>query len=609
MSQMDGKTFSEVLATNLWKIFPFGSGNRVWVFILLKAYLCCIIAGFCLACSLNAVEGRKWLGTTHHGGFGLTAKGDTALDECFWFVFTTMHGIGFGEFMARGFAGRLIAMLCCSIGYWFTIFMMSIIMMSQLPSEKAPSLLGVTSRMVHALWPSYSVLLGIVLAIGSVVGHYLSRDPEGNNEWPTGMYWAWTTVHRAPYGDISPDTPFGFAVTVPISGMGVLYIPYALACIAVRCPTSAQHRKLIGHLRSNPEQALGSGYIEPPEAADGPSGSLRDLVIQDSHFQEHERSTQCRSGVAACSLLSFALFAMLFCGGSPAEVEKVVEHALELDLPPGLRTAEDPVPPVVWTFWMHDFPLEGMALQDFKKLSITLDTAVQLVTPATLHLYNVTEWPFHEALHYLAPNHKLDYVRAYWMHHYGGGFIDIQKRKTNSTWTGPIDYIASNETFWFMGEPSAYSVTCDESNIKDVWCKQLQFKSMRTSDVHYGDMDRGMASWEHSHGPCCDQVMQFYNNNSGLWPSHRGYIVRKQTDFTRDYLTIIDEHLNAKLPVLKQHTPPSRPMSQETDVTRDAVHLHLHESYPLRFDELRGEILSVLLKEYADHIYFDKELL
>lgn len=604
---MDGRDLSQVIATNVWKLFPFRSGNRVWVFILLKAYICCLILGVCLACLLNAIEGKRWIGTTSRFSYGVTAKGDTALDECIWYVFTTMHGIGFGEFMARGAAGRLIAMFCCAIGYWFTIFMMSIIMMSQLPGEKAPSLRGATCRMFHALWPSYSVFLAIVLAIGSVVGPYVSHDHQGLNGWPTGMYWAWTTVHRAPYGDVYPDTPFGYFITVPIGCMAVLYMPYALACVAVRCPTAAQHRELIGRVRSNPDQALGCGYVEPPEASDGSSGSLRDLVMEDGYapeLEDHDRSTQCRSGIAVCLLLVFTLVGMYLCGvssrGVQQAVEQVVEHTLGLDLPPGLRTSGDPVPPVVWTFWLHDYPLESAGLENFNNLSDSLDTAVQLVTPAILNQYNVTEWPFHEALPYLAPNHKLDYIHAYFMHHYGGGFIEIKERKRNTTWEGPLNDIDSNETFWFMGEPDGEQLDCDESNIKDAWCKKLEFESIKTQDLKYGDMDRGMSSWKSSRGPCCDKVMLAYGNDTtGMWwPNNGGYIVRRQTDLTRDYLTLVDEHLNAKLAILKQHTPPAEPCCMTED-----------KNYPLRLEELRGEILSVLFMKYAEHMVPNTHLL
>jgi len=533
------------------------------------------------------------------------AKGDTALDECFWFVFTTMHGIGFGEYSARGVAGRMIAMFCCTVGYWFTIFMMGIIMMSQLPGEKTPTLCSVISRMFSALWPSYSVFLSIVLAVGSVVGPYVSKDHAGNNLYSTGFYWAWTTVHRTPYGDVFPDTVFGRTVTVPIAMMGVLYMPYALACIAVRCPSAAQHREMVGRLRSHPEDAMGCGYVEPPEAAGSASG-LADLVSQDSYAketEEEESSHRCRSGVAVCLLLTFVLFTIsptacrqILSSITPTQVQVVIEHTLELDLPPGIRAAADPVPPVVWTFWLHDYPLEGAALQNYNSLPVTLDNDVQLVTTKSLALYNVTEWPFHPALAYLAPNHKLDYIHAYWMHHYGGGVLPIKERMKNSTWTAKFDYIGDNETFWFLGEPSAEAVTCDESNVGDVWCKELQWKTKGASS--YKAMHQGMSSWEPSKGPCCSKVLQYFQNNTGRWPNHEGYIVRKQTGFTKDLLTMVDQHLTAKLAQLKAHAPPSEPCCMTKN-----------ENYPLRWEELRGEILSVLLQRYSEHIKYDSALL
>jgi len=590
------QAFSEVLATNVWKLFPFRSGNRVWVIILLKAYFCCVLLGFCLACILNAVEGKKWLRSTIRGDWGVMARGDTALDECFWFVFTTMHGIGFGEFMARGVAGRLIAMFCCAIGYWFTVFMMSIIMLSQLPGEKAPTLYSVTARMVSALWPSYSVFLALVLAVGAVVGPYVSKDHEGLNEWPTGMYWTWTVVHRTPYGDIFPDTVFGRTITVPMACMGVLYMPYALACIAVRCPNLEQHREIVGHLRGNPEDALGRGYVQPPEAAS--NGSLQDFVMHDSYIQEDddEQGHRGRSCVAVCILLTFVLITITFFGGSPAVIKAKVIHTLELDLPPGLRSTQDPVPPVVWVFWNHEYALEGAGLEVFNSMGVVLDVAVQLVTPDKLEEYNVTEEPFHKAFRYLAPNHKVDYLKAYFMHHYGGGVLPIKKRKDNTTWTAPFEYVGSNETNWFLGTASKEDVVCDESNIDDAWCKELQFKSDNT----YAETRGGMASWEASKGPCCKKVINQLNSNtnhSTFWPRHDGYIMRKGTPFTEQWLKLVHEHLDAKMKVLSAHTAPAEPCC-----------VSKNENYPLRWEELRGEIWSVLLQKYHSHVKFDNKL-
>jgi len=268
---------AENFATNIWKIAPFRVGNRQWLMVLVKGYLLCLAFCLVLACVLNSIEGDVWsdYGNYHSkGARGVKSYGDTALDECLWFVVTTVHGIAFNEFNARGVASRLIAMSCVSIGYWFIIFLLSIVMLSNLPGEKLPSLSGVMRRLVSAVWPSYMVFLFITVCVGSMVGPYVSNDPYGKNEWPTGIYFMWTVVHRMPYGDIYPDTPFGRTMTASAAVFGLLYMPYALALVAVRCPTVEQHESLLGHLRKHPENALGRGYVVP-------EGSMREIVMEE----------------------------------------------------------------------------------------------------------------------------------------------------------------------------------------------------------------------------------------------------------------------------------------------------------------------------------------
>lgn len=591
----------QFLATNVWKLFPFRQGNRAWFIVLFKAYITCLLLGFCMACILNAIEGDRWIGATKQG-YGAWVRGETALDECFWFIMTTMHGIPFGEFFGRGCPGRIIAMCCCSIGYLFVIFMMTLIMFSQLPGEKAPSLYSVGSRMVSALWPSYSVFMAIVLAIGSMVGPYVSNDHDGKNNYGTGMYWSWTVAHRVPFGDIYPDTAFGRVLTLPLAAMGVLYLPYALACVAVRRVTAEQHKSIVGQLRSNPEDALGRGYVEPANAAN--DASLSEFVMQDAYFREdsdeesEDDGTKARTCIVICVLLTFTLIMMVFFGGSPKDIAPQVMHALELDLPPGIRSASDPVPPVIWTFWMHDYPMENDGLEKLQNMSDTLKVHVQVVKPETIEQYNVTEEPFHKAVEYLAPNHKLDYLHAYFMHHYGGGYLELAKRKTNYTWEAAFDYVGDNETRWFMGTPSQQKdYTCDESAVKDAWCKEAQFKA---HNITYAETRIGVSQWEHSTGPCCEQVMQYYSSpttNSTPWPRHDGYIIRRETPFTKEWLETIHEHLDAKLPVLKMHSPPAEPCCMQKQ-----------DTYPLRFDELRGEIWAPLLMKYSEHIKIDPEL-
>jgi len=282
------------VCNTIWKVCPFMPGNREWAAVLLKTYLCCLSLGMNLACLLNVIEGDKWLNTTirssngtHHGA---AARGNTALDECIWFVFCTMHGISFGEFMPRGAPGRVIACICAALGYWFVILMMCIVLLSQLPGEKTPTMLSVLRRTFNAVWPSYLIVIGLIAGIGVTMGPFVSKDPYGPNKWPTGFYWMWCVVHRMPYGDIFPNSPEARAITFPAGIIGLLYMPYALALVAVRCPTEEQHAALLGHLCENPEDALGHGYIVPkggnyivpkvPTEEQSRNGSARELQLK-----------------------------------------------------------------------------------------------------------------------------------------------------------------------------------------------------------------------------------------------------------------------------------------------------------------------------------------
>merc|ERR1712232_270146 len=170
---------------------------------------------------------------------------------------------GMNDFMPHDVGGRLIGMLVASFAYWFPIYMMAIVLLHQLPGEKALGAFGVAERLFSAVWPTYLLILAATCYVGAMMGPYMGNDPAGLNEGPTGVYWLWTVVHRQPFGDVFPNTPFGRCVTVPAAMISVMYMPYALALVAVRKLSSSQHESLLEYLRERPEDALGRGYVMP----------------------------------------------------------------------------------------------------------------------------------------------------------------------------------------------------------------------------------------------------------------------------------------------------------------------------------------------------------
>jgi len=256
------------------KLCPFNSRNFVWAKRLLEGYAFCLFIALLLAGVINILEGEQWMEATK--GQKIRHGGQYSFDQCLWFTFTVLHGVAFGDFMTKTTAGDYIKGLAISISYWCTILMMAIVMLSQLPGVKPPSLFRMISQIASAVWPSYFILASLTVFFGHVIGPNMgdgiSVDPScsGNCEKnlnALGIDFLWTVVHRAPFGDVWPDTPFGRAIVVPAAIVGYLYPPYVLALIAIRRPTVKEHASLLEHMQGpHPEEVMGPGYVVPADA-------------------------------------------------------------------------------------------------------------------------------------------------------------------------------------------------------------------------------------------------------------------------------------------------------------------------------------------------------
>ncbi len=108
------------------------------------------------------------------------------------------------------------------------------------------------------------------------------------------------------------------------------------------------------------------------------------------------------------------------------------------------------VPRRLFTFWTGDNPMSD----DRKRCAATLHNAgcsVHLVTPETLSNWIVPDAPLHPAFDLLSAVHKSDYLRAYFMHHHGGGYSDV--KETRESWLPAFERLDANLNAFAIGYP------------------------------------------------------------------------------------------------------------------------------------------------------------
>lgn len=129
---------------------------------------------------------------------------------------------------------------------------------------------GTLFKVIKREWPvmgaaAFIMILLIVLtaSLGYLVEH--AAQPEKFENIPTAIYWAVITLASVGYGDISPITPIGRAITVVMSlvGIGIFAIPAGLLASAF----SDQLHKEREALKANILRMLGDGVLDPEEMA------------------------------------------------------------------------------------------------------------------------------------------------------------------------------------------------------------------------------------------------------------------------------------------------------------------------------------------------------
>lgn len=128
------------------------------------------------------------------------------------------------------------------------------------------------------------------------------------------------------------------------------------------------------------------------------------------------------------------------------------------------------VPFVVWCYWEGE-KMHGNRLISFEYLKENIGVPLCLVTPQNISLFIKNTHPLHPAYKNLSIVHRSDYLRAYFLHHYGGAWHDIKATKASfkNVWNE-----FANEHIWMVGRPetrsgAAKTYTTDQKYIPDFY--------------------------------------------------------------------------------------------------------------------------------------------
>jgi hypothetical protein len=184
----------------------------------------------------------------------------------------------------------------------------------------------------------------------------------------------------------------------------------------------------------------------------------------------------------------------------------------------------------IFAFWIGDAPLSEARLAGLQSLAAVTECKVHLVTDETVSTFILPQAPLHPAYPLLTPIHRSDYLRAYFMHHYGGGYSDI--KPTRQTWKPTFETLRSNDAFG--------------AGFPELWKGTGRFhRSCVLGDYYYLE-DR--TSW-----PKAYLRYQLQNLRHKSVIGNGAFIFKPETPFTRRWLSIVERRLDLLLPLLREN--------------------------------------------------------
>lgn len=215
-----------------------------------------------------------------------------------------------------------------------------------------------------------------------------------------------------------------------------------------------------------------------------------------------------------------------------------------------------PVDRVIYIFWTGENEITPNRMKGIESMKKVCGVEVKLITPKNLPEYIKEDDPLPEAYQYLSYVHRADYLRSYFMYHYGGGYGDI--KTYYKSWTEAFDRLDQSDAY-VKGYP------------------EVGFWGVAYHDVENIGLRHDLRThWRYLVG-----------NGAYICRSHTRLTAEWHSEAKRRLLRLSDELYNH---------PATDPYGQNVD-------------YPVKWSGLLGSIFHPLCLKYKDRLLSDKALM
>jgi hypothetical protein len=199
---------------------------------------------------------------------------------------------------------------------------------------------------------------------------------------------------------------------------------------------------------------------------------------------------------------------------------------------------------VIYVFWTGTNEMSDNRIRGINLMKEKTGVKIRLVTSENLSTYLLPEYPLHPAYEYLSLVHKADYLRCYFMLHYGGGYSDV--KPCSHSW---------KRAFYKL-------------NHSKYWCLGYQEKFEGTPKIE---------------GKIGEDIYRYYSILIGVC----SFIFKPYSPIAQEWMGEVHHRLDLLLPDLKNH--PGNAFGN-------------NEGYPVPWSFILAQILHPILLKYNKHL-------